>query len=422
MAMEQIDIHSMDGSAGARRQAIFVWLIRLLALVALAVAIYLLWSAGFKKTALAGCGPGSGCSLVLNSPWSRWLGLPVIVGAFGVYLTMLAATLYASPGALPHQQRGAWTILLLLAVLIAGAAAWFIFIQIWVLENICPYCMVEHALGLLVALLIVIGAPICRRRAGQVVDERGMGLARLLGVVLLGLLGTGVLIGGQIFFGRSYELRTGMGELKLDLKQVPVLGSVDAPHSITLLTDYTCPFCRMLHQTLDKARDRYGDQLAIAVLPVPLERKCNPAVPTTAKGHEGACELARIALAVWRADPSAFEPMDRWLFAGNAPRSPEEAIERASQLVGKEAIERALTDERINQMLGWNIELYSGLEGDSLPKMLMGDTYFTGTVTDDRIIFRSLERQLGIKPLVPGPSTQPTTTTTAPRLTTAPGA
>ena len=64
--------------------------------------------------------------------------------------------------------------------------------------------------------------------------------------------------------------------------------------------DYTCPHCRATHKAIHGAMERFGDDLAIVALPVPLNRACNSAVTSNHSKHAEACKIAKIAVALWR--------------------------------------------------------------------------------------------------------------------------
>src|SRR4051794_18384025 len=88
-----------------------LFLVRLFAFVAFAVSIYLLYVT-FGGTAVAGCGPDSGCDKVLQSRWSKWFGIPVSLYAVLLYGAMLALTFRLSPKVPPERQRDAWVKLI----------------------------------------------------------------------------------------------------------------------------------------------------------------------------------------------------------------------------------------------------------------------------------------------------------------------
>jgi hypothetical protein len=107
-------------------------------------------------------------------------------------------------------------------------------------------------------------------------------------------------------------------------------------------------------------RRRYGDgELAILPLVYPLDASCNPQATQTMKaGHEDACGYARLSLAVWRAKPAAFDAFH------DAVMSPDdlkqtlplrEARMIAETLLGREALEVALTNPGVDHQLALNI-------------------------------------------------------------------
>ena len=93
------------------------------------------------------------------------------------------------------------------------------------------------------------------------------------------------------------------GKLTIDMYEQAVLGSPTAPHVVIEMVDYACPHCRAMHQTVERAVERYGDQLAIVIMPMPLELECNKQMDKTEPAHFGACKLARLAIGVSEVDP-----------------------------------------------------------------------------------------------------------------------
>ncbi len=98
---------------------------------------------------IPGCDAG-GCAVVLGSKWSKALGAPV--GLFGTAAYLLLAILGSRPF-LPTQ-RGLRTLATALALLIPGAAAWFVALQIWVLKAFCPWCCATHSIATLGAVFM----------------------------------------------------------------------------------------------------------------------------------------------------------------------------------------------------------------------------------------------------------------------------
>ena len=128
------------------------------ALIAAAVAAYLLWTS-IAESGPAGCDPTSaaGCDSVLASRWSTWFGVPVTVGAVVVYVAIFAASFAIGPRSLRRHQRTAWQVLLPCAVLAGGAAVWFTTLQFR--AGFCPYCLTVHVCGLIIAVLTALRLP-----------------------------------------------------------------------------------------------------------------------------------------------------------------------------------------------------------------------------------------------------------------------
>jgi len=168
---------------------------RLLALVALGVSIYLLVKSISGGT-LAGCGDEGGvdCDHVLSSRWSTWLGLPVSGPATGMYVALLSVLLLAGPKAPESRRRRLLPALLTMTVLTAGSALWFVGLQVFHLHSYCYYCLSVHACGVTIAVLAW-GSWRSGSKGKQAVALRPQQVGL---VVMTGLAGLGVLIAGQL--------------------------------------------------------------------------------------------------------------------------------------------------------------------------------------------------------------------------------
>jgi len=191
------------------------------------------------------------------------------------------------------------------------------------------------------------------------------------------------------------------GQFEIDLREVPLLGSPDAPHTVVSLFDYTCQHCRTLHHYLAEVLATFSNELAVVCLPVPLNTNCNPVVRRNLPAHTNACEYAQLALAVWRTNRAQFRAFDAWLFEGAAPPSPEAARERAEGLVGLEALPLALADPWIGAQIRRNGALYKKnyeTTGSSrMPQLMFGSQISEGRMRGAEDLFGLLESQLGLK-------------------------
>jgi uncharacterized membrane protein len=122
----------------------------LLALVGVLLAAYLyLYKIGVVGT--MACGSGS-CELVQTSRWSRFLGIEVsLIGLLG-YVGVLGVSLVSLQPA--HQERR-WPVTWLILMSGAGLlfSAYLTYIELFVLDAICRWCVVSAVIITLIFLV-----------------------------------------------------------------------------------------------------------------------------------------------------------------------------------------------------------------------------------------------------------------------------
>lgn len=371
---------------------------RLLALAGLGIAGYLsvmhygALYAG-QETVVSWCGglKGIDCASVLNSRWATWFGQPVSAG--GVLAYAVALILLCLP-----RRIDVSGLLCALAVVLVGAMAWFVYLQAVELGAWCVWCMAEHGIGLVLAVLVV-------------VSLRGSARVYATGATL-GAVGIASLIAGQLL-GSSYievvdappdkvvvdampdtqpghtdrpdepaviakPLTLLNGAVVLDRAAHPFLGDPDAERVIVEVMDFTCGNCRTKAPVLHKVREHYGPSVAVMVLFFPNDAACNPKIGRTSKEHAGACDLAKIALAVWRADPARFEAFyDNLMLTHQGVIEPVDVRKLAEAMVGRERLAEALADGRVERMLERDIALAGELSAGQMPWVVVGDVKFT---------------------------------------------
>jgi uncharacterized membrane protein len=126
------------------------WVVLGLALLGMALTAYLTIAA-WRGQALAACAAGSACDIVLNSRWSKLLGLPTSFWGFVTYASLAGAAFLKRADT---RWRLIWAISLfgvLYSVYLTGVS----FIE---LDSACPYCLTS--LALFVAILAV---TLCQR-------------------------------------------------------------------------------------------------------------------------------------------------------------------------------------------------------------------------------------------------------------------
>lgn len=119
-----------------------IQVIFILALVGVLDTLYLTKGA-FSKDGVV-CLIDEGCDIVTTSVYSTWGGFPVVlVGlAFYLFVAVLSALIY-------YKKIPKSAILYLRAVtpIALGVSLWFTYVQIFVLEAICEYCILSALLS-----------------------------------------------------------------------------------------------------------------------------------------------------------------------------------------------------------------------------------------------------------------------------------
>ena len=89
------------------------------------------------------------CNIVLATPYSKFLGLPIAFYGLVAYLTFLGLVL----GALTKKWPAAKKLLLYLSGFGFLASLYFVYLQFFVIEAICFYCLISAALMTLIFAL-----------------------------------------------------------------------------------------------------------------------------------------------------------------------------------------------------------------------------------------------------------------------------
>jgi uncharacterized membrane protein len=413
---------------------LLLWGARGAASGAVLVSAYLAYAAWFGEGRVAGCGDDltAACNDVLSSRWARWLGMPLGAWAILLYGSLLAATFFIERPVPAPRRRWAWIILVAGSLLATGGATWFIALQLLALRSWCSYCAAVHFCGFAVAGWVAWRiAPLllsgefklsdlakCSAAAGtawvlMVLGQVLFNSAPGMRVVTIADLPNTTAVEGDSgtesvspataedvphqdpdLSGKLGSLRNPQhpwrhrrmtmmnGAMSLDAYDYPMLGDRDAVTPMVKLFDYTCDHCRELHAMLEVAEQKLGGELPMVLICVPMNTKCNPYASVNDEKHEKACELARLAIAVWQIRPEKFAGFHRWLMTGPQPPEPATAQSKAAQLVGADALQRALAEEAVAAQLAENCRLYSVVRDHardgSIPKLIFPSAIASG--------------------------------------------
>ena len=189
------------------------------------------------------------------------------------------------------------------------------------------------------------------------------------------------------------------GRFILNLDEHMRLGASDAPHVIVELFDYTCQHCRRMHGHVKKARVRYGDQLAVVLLTIPMHSRCNPSVPSSPRRHQDACELARLADAVWWHRREKFAEFHDWLLEGPRPPAIDQVRRHVLELIGEERFAAAKTDRSYRARLLRCIVAYDQCRKGRIPKIIIADKVASGAILYPDDLYDLIESNLSIEPV-----------------------
>ena len=361
---------------------------RLLLLGALAGDGWLAWHS-LNGTLIAGCGGAGGCSAVLASKWAYWFGVPVSIPAIAIHLCLFCLTLvpFGKGGPiLKFRERAT----LGLAVLVWLSALWFVVIMAWVIGGYCPFCLAAHGFSALAAFLILKDA---RRNAQTRIEVSG---------ALLGLAAFCVLPLGQMLFPKilvdihptppppaslsgptraSVVLGAGIGEVRP--RDFPFLGNPDSNLVAALVFDFTCAHCRKSHDALKRFVAENSDAVCVLLLPASLEPACNPYIANLLPEHVGACDYARLAVAMWRNSPEDFHAFcGKFLKADPAPPPVAEAKAWAEARIGRDRLAEILLHPDVQRTVARNIEVFASAVRASgrleMPKLITRDAVISG--------------------------------------------
>lgn len=128
-------------------------LMALVSLVGIFVAAYLtLYKLG--KIGTLACGTGA-CETVQLSKWGDFLGLPVAAWGVGFYLLVLVLTLFGLQGRFAESRGLALALVLVTGwgVLFTG---WLTYLELFVIDAICRWCVGSAALVLVLFVLALL--------------------------------------------------------------------------------------------------------------------------------------------------------------------------------------------------------------------------------------------------------------------------
>lgn len=181
--------------------------------------------------------------------------------------------------------------------------------------------------------------------------------------------------------------------IQLDVAQWPLNGSVDAKHIFVEMLDYNCPNCRKTHKAVAGAKSILGGDVAVLILPIPLNTMCNSAVTKTDAKFIESCDIAKLAIAVWRIDPQAFGQFHEALFAGDVPMTLAQASGLAKTMVDAGKLDAELASGIPGKYIGSMVQLYERTGKGGVPKLLFPGTSIVGEFSSAQSLADVIRKQ-----------------------------
>lgn len=390
---------AMPPNAAAKRTA--RWLTGVmfaLAFVGLAINLVLCYR-HVLGGGIAGCGAASSCDELLTSRWAQVFGSPVAgVGAL-VYAAILVAMTVNFNRLVTPLLGG-----------ILGAAVWFVLLQALVLGRYCPWCMSAHGIGI---VLTALGAWRQSLDPAEPPVRKTLGLSAVAAILSLGVVQG---FGPQPVTHRFDELSSKASSIEsavhargngrkiafdnghkiYDVGALPHLGRAEARRVMVEYFDYSCAACQTMRGFLAALMAKHPDELAVIVLPVPLEGSCNPSLAAADVQHPGSCELASLALAVWRTHPAQFAAFHQRLMEHPVAAA---ARSEALKLMSQAELDVALRDPWIEELIHADVHdwVTFSVSRKNLPKLLIsGKRILHGLPSGETDFIRVMERELSL--------------------------
>ncbi|PYS92092.1 MAG: hypothetical protein DMF64_09885 [Acidobacteria bacterium] len=147
MATNSTVDHELAG--GARRSVVLDAIIALVALVGLADAVYL--TVEHVTGQSVRCTVVTGCSEVLSSSYATIGRFPLAALGAIAYFTVFSLATLSTFG-----YTSARKLLALLVALMCATTLWLLYVQAFIIQHFCQYCLLSAAVTLTLTILVVI--------------------------------------------------------------------------------------------------------------------------------------------------------------------------------------------------------------------------------------------------------------------------
>lgn len=327
------------------------------------------------------------CSVVLESEYAHFAGLPIAWWAILSYLLCLGGALAAARGSRATMRRQAATALFGLAAWGALFSAYLGFVALFVLKALCVLCTGLYAVnaGLFVSTWVLLGtildeAPGAKRVAGAR-RRRNLTVAALAGLAVLVFVAMGALELANAGKPGPVDEKFRVSYEALAVDKPPTEGghARGAAGKVTIVefSDFECAHCAKAHQNLKTVLPRFEREVQLVFHHFPLDNACNPAVPTVF--HQRAC-LAAMA-AECAAEQGRFWDYADLLFANQSALGRDDLLRYADRArVERAAFLRCLDGDAPGKAVARDIQAARDLNIVSTPTFFINGRRISGEI------------------------------------------
>jgi protein-disulfide isomerase len=198
------------------------------------------------------------CSSAANSPFAKLLGIPIALLGVAWYVSALWLIARKASG--------------LLAIgYVAGTvySAFLLVVSIAFLGTLCPACAVLYACNAVGA----VGAVVWARRTGgfeSMTDMRSLTAGGAAAAITLAVVSLGVMLMPKPAAAPTADALNDAQMMQLNRETAPSIGAADAEITIVEFSDFQCPFCSRLANSMHELMELYPGEIRLVFRHYPL--------------------------------------------------------------------------------------------------------------------------------------------------------
>jgi protein-disulfide isomerase/uncharacterized membrane protein len=271
-------------------------------------------TSGVPDSALCRAHGSINCDAILLNDYATLLGY-ISSAALGLMGFIFVLWLVFNALFNERIRKVAWVFLIAYFSAAIAFSWYYIYVMIFLVDYICTWCIVVHAVNLC-SLIVILWVSIRKRRNFLLkevasVSERVYFISTGVVISLLVLGIAGLIERAQVL----EDVKTKYEEIANDPAVIvavlrgsptyeipvspadPIFGAPSAPHSLILFGDFQCPVCARAEDYLKKVVSANPDAVKLVYKNYPLSIECNPGVLSDL--HPKACAAARAAYAAF---------------------------------------------------------------------------------------------------------------------------